>query len=84
MTLVALGLLVGMVGLVWVMIIDLMEADHQTNRPSPREQDTPLWRSHVASPRQRTEFRYDMSDKNVFLYGNRPVNNQQTLPLQVV
>ena len=42
MTLVALGLLLGMVGLVWVMIIDLMEADHQTNRPSPREQDTPL------------------------------------------
>ena len=32
MTLVALGLLLGMVGLVWVMAIDLTQADHQTNR----------------------------------------------------
>jgi hypothetical protein len=35
MTLVALGLLLGMVGLVWVMVIDLTQADHQTNRQSP-------------------------------------------------
>lgn len=32
----------------------------------------------------RTEFRYDKSDKNVFLYGSRPVNNQETLSFQVV
>lgn len=32
----------------------------------------------------RTEFRYDKSDKNVFLYGNRPVNNQETLSFQVI
>jgi hypothetical protein len=42
MTLVALGLLLGMVELVWVMVIDRTQADHQTNRQSPREQDTPL------------------------------------------
>ena len=42
MTLVALGLLLGMVGLVWVMVIDLNQADHQTNRQSPRAQDKPL------------------------------------------
>ncbi len=32
----------------------------------------------------RAEFRYDKSDKNVFLYGNRAVNNQETLSFQVV
>lgn len=32
----------------------------------------------------RLEFRYDKSDKNVFLYGNRPVNNQETLSFQVI
>ncbi len=32
----------------------------------------------------RTEFRYDKSDKNVFLYGSRAVNNQETLSFQVV
>lgn len=32
----------------------------------------------------RAEFRYDKSDKNVFLYGSRPVNNQETLSFQVV
>ncbi len=32
----------------------------------------------------RTEFRYDKSDKNVFLYGSRPVNNQETLSFQVI
>ena len=26
----------------------------------------------------RVEFRYDKSDKNVFLHGQRPVNNQET------
>lgn len=42
MTLVALGLLSGMVGLVWVMVIDITQADYQTKRQSPREQDKPL------------------------------------------
>ena len=32
----------------------------------------------------RTEFRYDKSDKNVFLYGSRAVNNQETLSFQVI
>lgn len=41
MTLVALGLLLGMVGLLWVMVIDIMRADHQTKRESSREQDKP-------------------------------------------
>jgi hypothetical protein len=42
MTLVALGLLLGMVGLLWVMVTDITQADHQTKRKSPREQDKPL------------------------------------------
>ena len=42
MTLVALGLLLGVVGLVWVMVIDITQADYQTKRQSPREQDKPL------------------------------------------
>ena len=42
MTLVALGLLLGMFGLVWVIIIGIMQADHQTKRESRREQDKPL------------------------------------------
>lgn len=32
----------------------------------------------------RAEFRYDHSNKNVFLYGGRPANNQETLSFQVV
>jgi hypothetical protein len=32
----------------------------------------------------RMEFRYDKSDKNVFLYGTRPVNNQETLSFEVI
>ena len=42
MTLIELGLLLGMVGLVWVMVIDITQADYQTKRQSPREQDKPL------------------------------------------
>jgi hypothetical protein len=42
MTLVALGLLLGMVGLLWVMFIDITQADHQTKRQSPRGQGKPL------------------------------------------
>jgi hypothetical protein len=42
MTLVAPGLLLGMVGLMWVMFIDITQADHQTKRQSPRRQDKPL------------------------------------------
>lgn len=30
------------------------------------------------------EFRYDTSDKNVFLYGSRPTNHQETMSFQVV
>ena len=41
MALVALGLLLGMAGLLWVMVIAIMQADHQTTRQSPREQDKP-------------------------------------------
>jgi hypothetical protein len=32
----------------------------------------------------RAEFRYDHSNKNVFLEGSRPVNNQETLSFQIV
>ena len=32
----------------------------------------------------RAEFRYDKSDKNVFLQGDKAVNNQQTLAFQVI
>jgi hypothetical protein len=32
----------------------------------------------------RVEFRYDKSDRNVFLYGSRPVNNQETLSFEVM
>lgn len=32
----------------------------------------------------RIEFRYDKSDKNIFLYGSRPVNNQETLSFQAI
>ena len=39
MTYIGLGLLVGMLGLLWVMIIAIMQADHQTKRQSPRAQD---------------------------------------------
>lgn len=32
----------------------------------------------------RAEFRYDKSNKNTFLYGSRPANNQETLTFNVV
>jgi hypothetical protein len=32
----------------------------------------------------RAEFRYDKSNKNVFLNGNDPSNNQETLSFQLV
>jgi Putative beta-barrel porin-2, OmpL-like. bbp2 len=32
----------------------------------------------------RAEFRYDKSDQNVFLYGQRPTNHQETLSFSVV
>mgnify|MGYP001245853356 FL=1 len=40
MTMVALGLLLGMAGLLWTMVIAIMQADRQTKRQSPRGQDT--------------------------------------------
>ena len=42
MTMIALGLLLGMAGLLWVMVIAIMQADHQANRLSPRLQEKPL------------------------------------------
>ena len=39
MTLVALGLLLGMAEMLWMMVIVIMQADHQTKRQSPRAQD---------------------------------------------
>jgi hypothetical protein len=42
MTLVALGLLLGMAGLLWVMVNAIVQADHRTNRQGQREQDMPL------------------------------------------
>jgi hypothetical protein len=38
---IALGVLLGMLGLVWVMIIAIMQADHQAKRQGPRAQDKP-------------------------------------------
>jgi len=32
----------------------------------------------------RVEFRYDKSDKNVFLYGSQPTNHQETLSFEVM
>ena len=31
----------------------------------------------------RADFRYDKSDTNVFLYGSRPANHQETLSFQL-
>lgn len=40
MTLVVLGLLLGMAGLLWIPVLAIMQADHQTKRESPREPNT--------------------------------------------
>jgi hypothetical protein len=32
----------------------------------------------------RAEYRYDKSDKNVFLFGDRATNHQQTMAFQVI
>ncbi|MDE3042340.1 MAG: hypothetical protein KGJ82_17445 [Nitrospirota bacterium] len=42
MTMIALGILLGMVGLLWVIVIDIMRTEHQANRLSPRLQEKPL------------------------------------------
>lgn len=42
MTLVALGLLLGLAGLLRVMVILIVQEDHQTQRQSLREQREPL------------------------------------------
>ena len=42
MTQVAPGLLLGMVGLLWTMVIEIAQADHQTKRQSSRGEDKPL------------------------------------------
>jgi len=56
MTLVALGLLLEMIGLIWMMVIDITRADHQTKRQSLREQDKPL-----ANATRRAGFRHSRS-----------------------
>lgn len=42
MTLVALGLLLGMVGLLWVMVIDIMQADHCAQTQRSYDLDKPV------------------------------------------
>jgi hypothetical protein len=42
MTLVAVGLLSGMLGLVWVMIVEVLQSNHQTEGDSQRDQDKPV------------------------------------------
>jgi hypothetical protein len=42
MTLVTWGLLLGMVGLLWVMVIGLICADHQVQRHGSREPHKPV------------------------------------------
>ncbi|MEP7153637.1 MAG: hypothetical protein ABI856_18195 [Nitrospira sp.] len=36
MTLVVLGLLLGMAGLLWILVLAIMQADGQTHRKGPR------------------------------------------------
>jgi hypothetical protein len=76
MTLVALGLLLGMVGLVWVMVIDITQADHQTKRQSPREQDKPLAEAARCESKAADRVSVRQVRQNEFLYGSRAVNNQ--------
>lgn len=42
MMLVVLGLLLGMAGLLWILVIAIMQADHQTNRKSSGEINQPV------------------------------------------
>jgi hypothetical protein len=42
MTLVALGFLLGMVGMLWMVVIEITQKDHQTKRERPRSQDKSL------------------------------------------
>lgn len=42
MTFVALGLLLGMVGLLWMMGVAIMEADHQTQHQQSQDLGNPL------------------------------------------
>jgi hypothetical protein len=42
MTLVVLGLLLGMAGLLWVLVIAIVQADHQTKRKGLREPNQPV------------------------------------------
>lgn len=41
MMLVVLGLLLGMAGLLWVLVIALMQTDQETHRKGPREAKQP-------------------------------------------
>jgi len=51
MTLIALGLLLGMLGLVWGMIIGIMQVDYRATRESPRAQDKPLAEAARCDPK---------------------------------
>ena len=79
MTLIELGLLLGMVGLVWVMVIAIRQADHQTKRESPRAQDKPLAEAAHCESKAAGRVSVRQARQNEFLYGSRAVNNQETL-----
>ncbi len=42
MTMVALGLLLGMAGFLWVMVIAITQADHRSKRKWPHDLDKPV------------------------------------------
>ena len=48
MTFVALGLLLGMVGLLWMMGVAIMEADHQTQHQRSQDLGKPLLKRSLA------------------------------------
>ena len=42
MSLVVLGLLLGMAGLLWILVIAIMHGDHQTNRKNSQDTKQPV------------------------------------------
>lgn len=49
MMLVVLGLLLGMAGLLWILVLAIMEADQQTKTGRPRERRSrPLLQHYIA------------------------------------
>jgi hypothetical protein len=65
-----------------VVLIEREEVAEPDDYPS----DPPLQYKPVPSLVTRAEFRYDKSDKNVFvfLYASHPTNHQGTMSFQVV